>query len=66
MFIFIQVNITEDYYCPDCGAKIDIPEDVEEGEIITCPCCGLEFIVKIEIDGYSLNQLVIEGEDFGE
>jgi len=54
------------YYCPDCGGRIDIENDVEEGEIVTCPTCGLEFTVKIEIDGISLNQLVIEGEDWGE
>jgi alpha-aminoadipate carrier protein LysW len=42
------------------------PDDVVNGEIVTCPCCGLEFETKIEIDGISLKQLTIEGEDWGE
>ena len=52
--------------CPDCGATVPIPDDTTNGEIVTCPCCGLEFEVKIEIDGCSLKELTIEGEDWGE
>ena len=52
--------------CPDCGATVPIPDDATNGEVVTCPCCGLEFTVKIEIDGVSLSELTIEGEDWGE
>ena len=47
--------------CPDCEA--DIPDPENEGEITSCPNCGLE-ITKLS-DG-SLVQFVLEGEDWGE
>ncbi len=51
--------------CPECGAKIDLPADVEVGEIVVCPECGAELEVR------SLNPLVLElapevEEDWGE
>jgi predicted amidophosphoribosyltransferase len=47
--------------CPDCDT--DIPLDgVEESEVISCPCCGLELEYKKGI----LVELVIEGQDWGE
>jgi len=53
--------------CVDCGAGIEIPEDVIQGEIISCPDCGLDFvIVKDESGLLSLQELMIEGEDWGE
>ena len=52
--------------CTDCGASIEIPIDVEVGEIVECPDCGLDFVV-IELDGkIGLKELTIEGEDWGE
>jgi len=53
--------------CPECGAKIDVPNDVLKGDIITCPDCGLELKVK-EVNSYSVivEELWIEGEDWGE
>ena len=53
--------------CPDCGAEIKVPEDVIVGEILSCPDCGLELEVKkIDGDSLQLEELVIEGEDWGE
>ena len=49
--------------CPDCDVEIDIPKDVEKGEIISCPSCGLEFEVK---ENGELQEVVMEGEDWGE
>ncbi|MEM1540466.1 MAG: lysine biosynthesis protein LysW [Candidatus Bathyarchaeia archaeon] len=57
----------EPIVCPECGAKIEVPNDVLKGEIITCPDCGLELEVK-EINSSSVivEELWIEGEDWGE
>jgi alpha-aminoadipate/glutamate carrier protein LysW len=53
--------------CPDCDAKIQVPDGIEKGEILSCPGCGLELEVK-EIKGNTLDlkELTIEGEDWGE
>jgi len=51
--------------CPECGAGVDLPRNVETGEIIVCPDCGAE----LEVRG--LDPLVLElapevEEDWGE
>jgi len=53
--------------CPDCDAELDIPEDIVQGEILSCPGCGLELEVK-KVNGgcVDLQELTIEGEDWGE
>jgi alpha-aminoadipate carrier protein LysW len=53
--------------CPDCDADLDIPTDTEKGEIVSCPGCGLELEVK-QVNGgcVDLQELTIEGEDWGE
>ena len=53
--------------CPDCDAELEIPEDVIQGEILSCPSCGLELEVKqIKGESVELQELGIEGEDWGE
>jgi len=53
--------------CPECDAELRIPDDVTLGEILSCPDCGLELEVKqIEGDHVELQELQIEGEDWGE
>jgi alpha-aminoadipate carrier protein LysW len=53
--------------CPDCDAELEIPADTEAGEIVSCPGCGLELEVKTIKDGnVELQELTIEGEDWGE
>lgn len=33
-------------YCPECESNLDIEEDeVDEGEVISCPECGTDFEV---------------------
>ena len=62
-------NVNNKTSCPDCDNELTIPCDVEKGEIITCPGCGLELEVKkINIGGgcVDLQELTIEGEDWGE
>ncbi|NLE04772.1 MAG: lysine biosynthesis protein LysW [Crenarchaeota archaeon] len=53
--------------CPDCEAELDIPSDTAEGEILSCPGCGLELEVKHVNNGsVDLEQFTHEGEDWGE
>lgn len=57
----------ESTVCPECGAKIKVPNDVLKGEIITCPDCGLELEVKeVNANSVIVEELQIEGEDWGE
>jgi alpha-aminoadipate carrier protein LysW len=33
-------------YCPECDTNLDVDEDeIDEGEIISCPECGSDFEV---------------------
>ena len=55
--------------CPDCEFELTVPYDTEKGEILSCPGCGLELEVKKITDGgegIDLQELTIEGEDWGE
>jgi len=55
--------------CPDCDTELEVPSDVEKGEILSCQGCGLEFEVKETKGGggcIALQELTIEGEDWGE
>jgi len=53
--------------CPDCDAELEIPNDILQGEILSCPGCGLELEVRqIEGELVELQELRIEGEDWGE
>lgn len=49
--------------CPDCSASIDLDEDeVEEGEIMTCPDCETELEV-VSKSPVQLNSLGDEDEE---
>jgi alpha-aminoadipate carrier protein LysW len=52
--------------CPDCEAWIQVPEDAVDGEIVTCPDCGLDFQVTRNGQTCSIKPVVIEKEDWGE
>ena len=53
--------------CPECDVDLAIPDDVIDGEIISCPDCGMDFEVTIkEGGGVGLRPAEIEGEDWGE
>jgi len=50
--------------CPECGALLDIDEDeVEEGELLTCPECEVELEV---VSKTPLEFDIIEPEEEGE
>lgn len=48
------------FLCPDCSAILEIPKDIVEDELISCPSCGLELVYR----NGNLEQLEIEGEDW--
>ncbi|MDR0318498.1 MAG: lysine biosynthesis protein LysW [Nitrososphaerota archaeon] len=53
--------------CPDCDAELEVSSDTEIGEIISCSGCGLELEVTAVKGGcVELQELTIEGEDWGE
>ncbi len=55
--------------CPDCDSELNLPSDIEKGEVLSCPGCGLELEVKKIVNGgecIDLQELTIEGEDWGE
>ncbi len=52
--------------CPDCEAMISVPEDAVQGEIISCPDCGLDLEVTKAGQNYTVKALVVEKEDWGE
>lgn len=53
--------------CIDCGAIIKIPDDAVPAEIISCADCGLDYVVVSDESGLlGLQELMIEGEDWGE
>lgn len=60
------MELLEKAKCPDCDAELEIPEDVMQGEVLSCPCCGLELEVKHNGNSLELQELRIEGEDWGE
>ena len=62
-----RCNEVETAKCPDCDALLKIPETAVIGEVVNCPECGLELEIKKVNGGETeLQQLVIEGEDWGE
>ena len=49
--------------CPQCESDLDIEEDeVDEGEIVSCPECGTEFEV-VTINPLELNPVEDEDDD---
>jgi alpha-aminoadipate carrier protein LysW len=53
--------------CSECDSEIEVPKDAINGEIVTCPDCGLEFELVIDKDGRcSLKVAEVVGEDWGE
>jgi len=53
--------------CEDCGASIQIPEDAQNDEILSCVDCGLDYLIEYDDTGTILFKvLTIEGEDWGE
>ena len=52
--------------CPECDAKMTIPNDAVEGEIVTCPDCGASYELVKASEGYELKPAQTVGEDWGQ
>jgi lysine biosynthesis protein LysW len=53
--------------CSECGSEIEVENGALDGEIVSCPICGLDHVVKVDATGsMKLVELAIEGEDWGE
>lgn len=50
--------------CPECDGKWE-PGDVEKGEILSCPECGVELEV-LEVNPVKVGLAPEEEEDWGE
>lgn len=49
--------------CPECDSDLDIEEDeVDEGEVVSCPECGVEFEV-VTTDPLELTKVQEEEEE---
>jgi alpha-aminoadipate carrier protein LysW len=51
--------------CPECAAKVELPADAVQGEIVECPDCGVELEV-ISLDPPQVDLAPEEEEDWGE
>lgn len=51
--------------CPECAAELDMAPDVEEGEIVVCPDCGVELEV-VSTNPLQLDLAPEVEEDWGE
>jgi len=50
-------------YCPECETNLDIDEeDVDEGEIVSCPECGSDFEI-VTVSPIELKPVEEEIED---
>ena len=52
--------------CPDCDAIVAVPEDAVQGEVVTCPDCGLDLEVSLNGGDHTVKAVAIEKEDWGE
>ena len=57
--------MTKTVECPECGATVTFPGDVMQGEILSCPDCGIELEV-ISLDPPQVDRAPEEEEDWGE
>lgn len=51
--------------CPECVATLELAPDVEEGEIVICPDCGVELEV-MSVDPVAVELAPEVEEDWGE
>jgi alpha-aminoadipate carrier protein LysW len=51
--------------CIECGAELNVPSDVMQGEILPCADCGAELEV-ISLDPLTVDLAPMEMEDWGE
>jgi alpha-aminoadipate/glutamate carrier protein LysW len=53
--------------CQECGAEINVPDDIMVGEILTCPDCGGNFeLASKSEENIELKPAETIGEDWGQ
>ncbi|MEL9990280.1 MAG: lysine biosynthesis protein [Thermoproteus sp.] len=52
--------------CKVCGGEIELPDDVMDGEITSCPTCGTRYIVRLKDGKVELEEFKGDVEDYGE
>ena len=53
--------------CGECGGSLEVTNDMEGGDLISCPDCGLDYVVEVNDKGVKiLSELNLECEDWGE
>lgn len=53
--------------CPECGARVSVPANVQISEILTCGDCAAELeVVSVGEGGVKLQLAPEEDEDWGE
>ena len=52
--------------CNVCGANFELPSDVMDGEITSCPNCGMRYIVRLTNGAAVLEEFRGDVEDYGE
>ncbi len=52
--------------CEVCGTEFDIPDDVVDGELVSCPTCGQKYQVVVSSSNIQLKKIEVEAEDWGE
>jgi alpha-aminoadipate carrier protein LysW len=51
--------------CPECDARVSVPDDVERGELMQCAECGVELEV-VALEPLRFIVAPPEEEDWGE
>ena len=47
----------------DCGGIVEIPNDCLAGEIVSCPDCGLDYmVVEGDLELHAIKELTLEDE----
>lgn len=55
------------YQCIECGGVLNIPSGIDKGDILSCPDCGVDYVVEFDESGLiQLKELNLEEEDWGE
>lgn len=57
--------MSNNVFCPECEAELDMDDNVMQGEILVCPDCGVDLEV-ITIDPITIEIAPMEEEDWGE
>ncbi len=52
--------------CRVCSSDVEIPDDVMDGELVSCPTCGQKYQVIVRGGDVELKEVALEAEDWGE